>query len=80
MNQPPPPCRWLRWMDYVLIIAAVVCAWAMLRVIGAERERRIRNMVYTISTLPSHEIPALPAKGASHAAHAPPPVRSKAAR
>ena len=67
-------------MDYVLVVAAVVCAWAMLRVIGAERERRVRNMVHTIAALPHQEAAALPAKGGSHGQHLHPPVRSKAAR
>lgn len=56
----------------ILLIAATVCAWAALRVIGGERDRRIRDLANTIAATPPPEAPALPSTN--------PPVRSKAAR
>jgi hypothetical protein len=67
-------------MEYAWIIGAVICAWAMLRVIGAERERRVRDMTYTLAAPPRTEPPAPAPKPASSNSHRPPAVRSKAAR
>jgi hypothetical protein len=64
----------LPWM----IVFGVVCAWAVLRVLGAERERRLRELRYRI---------AVQAADHAHAAASPekansdkPPVRSKVVR
>lgn len=73
-------------MDYVLVIAAVVCAWASLRVIGGERERRVRDIVTTIASLPPVEpieqspVPASPGRGGQETSPANPAVRTKATR
>lgn len=33
-----------------LIVAGVVCAWAVLRVMGSERERRVRELHYRLAS------------------------------
>jgi hypothetical protein len=70
-------------MDYVLIVFAVICAWAVLRVIGAERARRVTDMTvkaFVASNTPPAGAPAPPEKTAPHAKISHPPVRSKAGR
>jgi hypothetical protein len=49
-------------VDYVLIIGGVVCAWAALRVIGGERERRIRDLPAVIALNPADPAPVALAK------------------
>ena len=82
MNPPPHSCRWLGRMDWVLGIFAVIAGWAVLRVIGAERARRVHDL--TVNTYLQSKAQALaaappektvPTTGISH-----PPVRSKAGR
>jgi hypothetical protein len=60
-------------VDYALVIPfALISLWAVLRVIGGERDRRVRDLAYTIALNPPDPAAAqnLPA----------PPVRSKPAR
>jgi hypothetical protein len=57
-------------MDWLWLTCGLICAWATLRVIGAERERRVTQL------LADHDsVQASPA-----AETATPPVRSKAGR
>jgi hypothetical protein len=75
-------------MDWVWILGAIFSAWAVLRVIGAERQRRLHELMIQIaiqqaeepprrsvrpSTPPAPTVPVAPTASAS-------PVRSKAAR
>lgn len=56
----------------------VVCGWAVLRVLGAERERRVRELRYRIAAQAAelaHSIKPADASGATK--H---PVRSKVVR
>lgn len=80
MNPPGSLSRWEQDMDYVLVIGAVVCGWAALRVIGGERERRLQDL----PALMAAKAVAQAAANASAAAAAPEssnqPVRSKAGR
>jgi hypothetical protein len=63
-----------RVVDYVVVISfAVIAIWAVLRLIGGERERRVRDLAYTIATAPP------PADSAAQIPVAT-PVRSKPAR
>lgn len=84
MNPGPAACRWWHQMDYVLVIAAVVCGWSMLRVLGGERERRVRDIVTTIASLPVaprvEPAPTPPANTSTAGQPANSPVRSKATR
>jgi len=67
-------------MDWVWILAAIFTAWAVLRVIGAERQRRLQELLIQIA-IEQAEAPARPQKsGLSATPPASPPVRSKAAR
>ena len=78
-------------MDWIWIVCAIVGAWACLRVIGAERERRIFAIKAEIASRPPPPSPLLtppadPAPAAPPAAKNPwaakltPPVRPKAVR
>lgn len=67
-------------MDFLLAIFAVLCAWAVLRVIGGERARRVHDLSITIAMVPPPPPPALPDKNPAPAAISNPPVRSKAGR
>lgn len=64
----------LPWM----IGFGIVCGWAVLRVLGAERERRVRDLRLRIAAQPTDS--AHSAKPADTSAAAKPPVRSKVAR
>jgi hypothetical protein len=70
-------------MDAFYIVAAILCAWATLRVIGSERERRIRDLPNVLAATRAAAIAAeaanAPQVGGPAAAHNS-PVRSKAAR
>lgn len=68
------------WMDYVLAIFAVIFAWAVLRVIGAERARRVHDMTVKAMMAAPPPPPALPDEKPAPAAISHSPVRSKAGR
>ena len=55
-------------MDWLWLTCGLICAWATLRVIGAERERRLMQLKANLET----DSPAGEAVN--------PPVRSKAGR
>ena len=55
-------------MDWLWLTCGLICVWATLRVIGAERERRIAELRASL------DLDAPPPEAA------PAPVRSKAAR
>jgi len=57
-------------MDWLWLTCGLICAWATLRVIGAERERRV---VQLLANHDSAQAPPAPEP-------ATPPVRSKAGR
>ena len=59
------------------IFCGLLCAWATLRIIGGERERRMNDLTILIASMPPAPAPAKDA-AASGAANS--PVRSKAAR
>jgi hypothetical protein len=67
-------------MDWLWILAAIFTGWAVLRVIGAERQRRMQELMIQFG----FQQPDSPARGQkSTSPVAPPaaaPVRSKAAR
>jgi hypothetical protein len=64
-------------MTWIYITGAVISAWAALRVIGAERQRRIREIQYKLAHPPAPE----PPQNAGRPPLAPiPTVRSKPAR
>jgi hypothetical protein len=70
-------------MDWVWILAAIFTVWAVLRVIGAERQRRLHELLVQIAVQQAEEParkpvrPSLPAPTSVAPADA---VRSKAAR
>ena len=74
----PPPCGVPihGQMEVSMVIASLLCAWAILRIMGGERERRVRELV---ASLPPVEVegetgtPALPGPAVL-------PVRSKVGR
>jgi hypothetical protein len=67
-------------MDWVWILAAIFTAWAVLRVIGAERQRRLQELTIQ-AAIQQGEAPARGVKSPSPAAHpTAPAVRSKAVR
>ena len=67
-------------MDWVWIAAAVVSVWALLRVIGAERQRRMNELILQIA-IQQAEDPRRPTPSASPTAGAAAQaVRSKATR
>jgi hypothetical protein len=67
-------------MDWVWILAAIFTVWAVLRVIGAERQRRLQELMIQIA-IQQAEGPARPQKSTPPlSAPAAPAVRSKAAR
>jgi hypothetical protein len=75
-------------MDWVWILGAIFSAWAVLRVIGAERQRRLHELIIQIAIQQAEEpprrlvrpsppvAPAAPSAPATSADR----VRSKAAR
>jgi hypothetical protein len=67
-------------MDYVLVVFAVIFAWAVLRVIGAERARRVHDMTVKTMMAATPPPPALPDEKPAHTAISHPAVRSKAGR
>ncbi len=67
-------------MDYLVVIFAIVSAWAVLRVIGAERERRVREIAVRIALLPPPPPPPVPEKPPTPLPPLVPAVRSKAGR
>jgi hypothetical protein len=67
-------------MDWVWILAAIFCAWTVLRVIGAERVRRMNELIVQIAAQQAQEPPRPSKPAAPGAAHANTPVRPKAAR
>jgi hypothetical protein len=80
MNPPVRLSRSVEGMDWVWILAAMFTAWAVLRVIGAERQRRLQELLIQIA-LEQAEAPSRAQKlGPSAMPATPPPVRSKAAR
>lgn len=66
-------------MTWWLLIATVLCAWAMLRVIGGERERRTAELTARIQNEADASADAAPAATEHPASHTS-PVRSKAGR
>src|SRR5690349_12008921 len=44
-------------MAWLYLFGALICAWAALRVIGAERQRRVREIQYKLANPPSSETP-----------------------
>jgi hypothetical protein len=67
-------------MDWVWISAAIFTVWAVLRVIGAERQHRLQELIIRIA-IQDAEAPPRPQKsGLSTPPTASPAVRSKAAR
>lgn len=75
-------------MDWVWTLGAIFSTWAVLRVIGAERQRRLHELMIQIAIQQAEEPPrrlirpsppAPPATPPAPAASAA-PVRSKAAR
>ena len=69
--------RWKQQMAWIYILGALISAWAALRVIGAERQRRIREIQYKLAHPPAPETP----QNAGPPPLAPiPTVRSKPAR
>jgi len=55
-------------MEWLWIICALVCAWATLRIIAGERQRRVNDLLVELANNPAQP------NGAND------PVRSKAAR
>jgi hypothetical protein len=55
-------------MEWLWIICALVCAWATLRIIAGERQRRVNDLLVELANSPAQP------NGAND------PVRSKAAR
>lgn len=51
-------------MVLALILACAACGWSFLRVVGGERERRLRGLA---ASLPPREPPADPPAGAAPA-------------
>jgi len=67
-------------MDWLWILAAIFTGWAVLRVIGAERQRRMQQLMIQLGVQQA-DSPARGQKSTSPAAPpAAPAVRSKAAR
>ena len=48
-------------MSWILVCGAVVCAWAMLRTMGGERERRAREQLAALPP-PPPPVPIKPAE------------------
>jgi hypothetical protein len=75
-------------MDWVWILGAIFSVWAVLRVIGAERQRRLHELIIQIAIQQAEEPPRRLVRPASSAPSATPPtpatsapaVRSKAVR
>ena len=67
-------------MDWVWILAAIFTAWAVLRVIGAERQRRLQELMIRIAIQQAEAPPRGPKSSSPAAPPAAPAVRSKAAR
>ena len=76
-------------MDWVWILGAIFCVWAVLRVIGAERQRRLHELMIHIAIQQAEEpprriirppTPATPAAAPLAPGASADPVRSKAAR
>lgn len=66
-------------MDWPWLIGGgVVCAWAVLRVLGAERERRVRELHHKLAAQAAEA--ALPAKPAGGSVLGKTAVRSKVPR
>jgi hypothetical protein len=63
-------------MDWIWIAAGVFSVWALLRVIGAERQRRLHELMIQIAVQDAEE----PRRGARAPATPAPAVRSKATR
>jgi len=63
-------------MEVPMIIAGLLCAWAILRILGGERERRVRELVASLPAVETEgetSLPALPGPAGT-------PVRSKLGR
>ena len=75
-------------MDWVWILGAIFSVWAVLRVIGAERQRRLHELIVRIAIQQAEEPPRRSLRPSPPASPATPPtaatsapaVRSKAAR
>jgi hypothetical protein len=75
-------------MDWVWILGVIFSVWAVLRVIGAERQRRVHELIIQIAVQQAEEPPrriARPTPPVAPATPAPspssaPPVHSKATR
>jgi hypothetical protein len=60
MIRPAFANRWKGGMDWLYIVCGIVGAWACLRVIGAERERRMLALKAEIASRPSMTSPPPP--------------------
>ena len=67
-------------MDWVWILAAIFTTWAVLRVIGAERQRRLQELMIQIAIQQAEAPPRGLKSNPPIAPPAAPAVRSKAAR
>jgi hypothetical protein len=68
-------------MDWVWILGAIFSAWTVLRVIGAERTRRMNELIVQLAIQESQEPQRAPRVSPPAAPVAAlPPVRPKAAR
>ena len=80
MNSPTLPSRSLPGMDWVWILAAIFTAWAILRVIGAERQRRLQELMIQLAIQQAESSGRSQKSTPPGAPPTSPPVRSKAAR
>ena len=67
-------------MDWVWILAAIFTAWAVLRVIGAERQRRLQELIIRTAIQQADAPPRVLKSPVPAAPPTAPAVRSKAVR